>query len=112
MCSVWDLTSGGPLKVPRTNIAYYYKEFIEDELIGPLPEFQAVAKARSLSNMRGHTQAIVGTYIGTRPNDPILVPPVFKITHVFLLGKLTLKGHTAEYNATMQLPLRGPWAVR
>lgn len=90
---------------------FYYRETKDDALVGPMSYPQAIAGARYLSlDEERSGLAEICTYVGNRPQDPVIDPPILKVIHMFIRGKLTLSGHTAQYHADNNLPPIGPWA--
>lgn len=89
---------------------YYYRASKAYPLVGPMSLVDAEDIARWLSLQEdGIGMAEVCTYVGNRPNDPVLRPPKLFVVSMFIRGKLTLKGGTANYNSRHGLPPLGPW---
>lgn len=86
---------------------FYVREDKNDELFGPLTFQHAVAQARALSlNEEKSGLAEICTYVGAsdRPGDPIKSPSVLFVAYMYIRGKRTLGGRTAQYHSDRQLP--------
>jgi len=84
---------------------WFVRENKDDPLQGPYNYPQAEANARALSkdeNKSGLSELV--TFLGTRFGDPSVVPSQLFVVYMYIRGKKTLGGRTAEYHSDNSLP--------
>ena len=97
----WNV--GASKGAPRQE--FYVRENKHDVLFGPLDEPTADRVARTMSNDEERSGlAEVVTYVGARPGDPIGNPTTLRVVYMYIRGRKTLGGRTAQYHSDNELP--------
>lgn len=92
-------TSTGPARKE-----YFVREDKDDVLFGPLDFNTADKQARHLSTNNDSGLAEVVTRVGARPGDPARAPDTLKVVFLYVRGKKTLGGRSAQYHSDNSLP--------
>ena len=105
---------GVPSAVPPNNTGtsfgsprreYFVREDKNDVLFGPLDFVQADRNARALSNdetKSGLAQVVI--LLGSRGGDPVKTPTELKVVFMYIRGRRTLGGRTAQFHSDRELP--------
>lgn len=93
---------GSSTGTPRKE--YFVREDKDDSLFGPLDFRVADKHARHLSENNDSGLAEVVTRVGDRPGDPARVPDTVKVVFLYVRGKKTLGGRSAQYHSDNNLP--------
>lgn len=86
---------------------WYVRENPADALFGPVSFYEATYKARELSNNLDKSGlAEICTYVSSqdRPGDPVKHVPVLFVVYMYIRGKRTLGGRSAQYHSDRGLP--------
>ena len=84
---------------------WYYRENPQDPLVGPMSFDHADKGARYLSQLEDRSGlAELITLLGDRPGDPVTNPPRVFVVYMYIRGKKTLGGRTAQYHSDRGLP--------
>lgn len=81
------------------------REDQNDTPSGPysFPVADRVARFMSEDEDRSGLAQVV-TYLGSRGGDPIKNPPELKVVYMYIRGRRTLGGRTAQYHSDRELP--------
>jgi hypothetical protein len=94
---------GASIGDPRQE--FYVREDKNDALFGPLTYQHANAQARELSEDEDKSGlAEIVTYVGARPGDPVGNATELRVVYMYIRGKQTLGGRTAQFHSDRQLP--------
>jgi hypothetical protein len=83
------------------NRDYWTREDKNDPLAGPFSFIDADRRARALSK---HGLAQVVTFLGSRGGDPVKNPTELRVVHMYILGRRTLAGRTAQFHSDKEIP--------
>ncbi len=105
---------GVPSNIPPNNIGtsfgpprqeYWVREDKNDTLFGPLDFVTADRNARQLSDDETKSGlAQVVTFLGSRGGDPVKNPTVLQVVFMYIRGRRTLGGRTAQFHSDRELP--------
>lgn len=100
-----DATPVEPVKLYGPLREFWLRYDTKGPLEGPFTYYEAEYKARVSTREAARTKvgdisvALI-TFVGNRPGDPIITPPVEKVVCLYLAGRKTTGGALAQYNVS------------
>lgn len=99
----YGTNTGSSLGDPRQE--FWIREDQSDTLVGPFDFPTADRQARAMSEDEDRSGlAQVVTYVGARGGDPVKATPELRVVYMYIRGKRTLGGRTAQYHSDNDLP--------